>query len=750
MSVIEKDFSSYVIFSEETLLTALQKIGQNKAGFVFAVRESGVVEGVLTDGDFRRWIMKASQFDLSVPVSRVVNRDFRWLPDTSTPDQIRERFNERVEVIPLLDSSGRLTAIAFNRPHEMRIGEHVISDSAPCFVIAEIGNNHNGDFELAKRLVDEAVRAGADCAKFQLRDLSSLYANKGNANDAAEDLGSQYTLDLLSRFQLSNDDMLRIFDYCVSKKIQPLCTPWDEASLRILEKWGMPGFKVASADLTNHDFLRILARTGKPLICSTGMSTSREIAESVQLLNRESAQFVLLHCNSTYPAPFKDINLRHMHDLKEAHNCVVGYSGHERGVHVAVAAVAMGAKVIEKHFTLDRGMEGNDHKVSLLPDEFKEMVAGIRSVEEALGETGTERRLTQGELMNREVLAKSLVINCDLKSGDVITSEMIEVRSPGKGLAPYRKRDLVGRVARRNFKNGDFFFQSDLEEGGVALRPFKFRRPWGVPVRYHDLGKIMDLTNLDLVEFHFSYKDLDEDVSKHLSGTYPIDFVVHAPELFTGDHLLDLSSDDESYRRRSIEELQRVIDITVALKQYFPKTKRPPIIINAGGFTKSGFLPAAERQALYDRIADSLSYLKTDGVEIIPQTMPPFPWHFGGQQYHNLFMDPHEIKAFCDRHGMRVCFDISHSKLACNHFKWSFHEFVKMVGPYTAHLHVVDAKGVDGEGLQIGDGDLDFSALGEDLDRFAPEVSFIPEIWQGHKNNGEGFWVALDRLEKWF
>ena len=151
---------------------------------------------------------------------------------------------------------------------------------------------------------------------------------------------------------------------------------------------------------------------------------------------------------------------------------------------------------------------------------------------------------------------------------------------------------------------------------------------------------------------------------------------------------------------------------------------------------------------MYQLRVESLSALDSEGIEIIPQTMPPFPWHFGGQRYHNLFVDPEDIVEFCSQNKYRVCLDVSHSKLACNHHKLSFKEFIEQVGPYVAHLHIADAEGLDGEGLQIGEGDLDFPALAEDLTKTAPQATFIPEIWQGHKNEGEGFWLALERLEK--
>ncbi|MGK7886071.1 MAG: N-acetylneuraminate synthase family protein, partial [Crocosphaera sp.] len=691
--LIDRNLSKYIVFSEDSILNALKKISDNKSRIIFSVTESGVLEGVLTDGDLRRWLVEQNTIDLNQAVFQVSNKQFKYASFEEDPEKINGYFSEQIEFIPLLDDNDRLVAIARKRPDEIKIGDFIINNESPTFIIAEIGNNHNGSLDLAKKLIDEAIAAGANCAKFQLRSLKSLYHNAGNADDASEDLGSQYTLDLLSRFQLSDEEMLEAFDYCKQKGVLPLCTPWDLNSLNILENYGMVGYKVASADLTNHELLKALAKTGKPLICSTGMSTEAEISESVQLLQKLGAMYVLLHCNSTYPAPFKDVNLNYISRLKELGDCPVGYSGHERGINVAIAAVSQGAKVIEKHFTLDKSMEGNDHKVSLLPQEFKDMVEGIRQVEEALG-TSSERQLSQGELMNRETLAKSLIINCDLEPGEVITEAMIEVKSPGKGLQPNRQKELIGKTAKRSFKVGDFFFASDLEEAQITPKNYQFGRPWGLPVRYHDFTKLLIKSNPNLLEFHLSYKDLEQDIEQYFAHPYDLDYVVHSPELFAGDHVLDLCSSDEEYRQHSIQELQRVIDITRELKPYFKKASRPLIVTNIGGFTLDEALPINQRQKYYDLLLDSLSKLDQEGVEIIPQTMPPFPWHFGGQRYHNLFVDPQDIAEFCSQHNYRVCLDTSHSKLACNHHHLSFKEFIEQVGPYTAHLHIADAQGL--------------------------------------------------------
>lgn len=745
--LIDRSLTKYIVFAEESIINALKKISDNKSRIIFSVSESGVLEGVLTDGDFRRWLVSQDTINLNQPVSRITNKSFKFALYHEDHNKIQARFSEQIDFVPLVDDRHHLVAVARQKTGEIEIGSFVINSQSPTFIIAEVGINHNGSLDLAKRLIDQAVIANADCVKFQMRDMQSLYHNAGDANDVREDLGSQYTLDILSRFQLAPEEMFTAFDYCREQNILPLCTPWDLESLALLEQYGMHSYKVASADLTNHELLSALAKTGKPLICSTGMSSEAEIIETVTLLKRLGAIYILLHCNSTYPAPFKDVNLNYLERLKEIGDCPVGYSGHERGINVAIAAVVKGAKVIEKHLTFDKSLEGNDHKVSLLPEEFKAMVQGIRQIEQALG-TATERQPSQGELMNRETLAKSLVINCNLATGQEITAEMIEVKSPGRGLQPNRKAKLIGLKAKRPFKAGDFFFPSDLLKEQVQARNYQFRRPWGVPVRYHDFQAILSKSNPDFLEFHLSYKDMDQDIHQYFKHPYDLDLVVHSPDLFAGDHLLNLCALEEEYRQRSVTELQRVINVTRSLKPFFKKASRPLVVVSVGGFTKNAPLHPSERSKLYDLVAESLSKLDKKGVEIIPQTLPPFPWYFGGQLYLNLFVDSHDTTEFCRQHGYRLCLDISHSKLACNHYNLSFKEFIEKIGPHVAHLHIVDALGVDGEGLQIGEGEIDFPALAEDLDKVVPNASFIPEIWQGHKNKGEGFWIALERLEK--
>jgi len=626
---------------------------------------------------------------------------------------------------------------------KIKIG-NVMIGGPRVFVIAEIGNNHNGDVERALQMVDLAAEAGADCVKFQMRHLREVYRRR-SLEKSSEDLGTEYILDLLRRFELSEGEHRRVADYCAQRGILYLCTPWDPTSINVLEEFGVPAYKVASADLTNLPLLDHLSETGKPLILSTGMSRPEEVDVTVEFLNKRNVPFVLLHCNSTYPAPFHDINLKWMASLRKSH-ALIGYSGHERGIAVTLAAVALGACVVERHFTLDRGMEGPDHAASLEPAEFCRLVEGIREIEQALGDGG-KRRISQGEMINRENLGKSLVAARSLSKGTVLTAQDIKVCSPGQGLSPQKYDQLVGRELNRDMDEEDFFFDSDISDLIAAPRAYGFSRPWGVPVRYHDFAEYMARVEPDLVEFHLSYSDMDLDPADFLEGTYRCGFVVHAPEMFVGSHLMDLASPDSGYLENSLAETQRVIDITRSLKPYFPSTSRPLIVANVGGFTMDAPLPPEIIPQYYERLAKSLEQLDRDGVELIPQTMAPFPWHFGGQRYQNLFVKIEEIEYWCQRLGLRMCFDVSHSKLTCNHLGFDFYAFAERVGKYTAHIHMGDASGLNGEGLQVGEGEIDFARLGRIFADQCPHASFIPEIWQGHKNAGNGFWIAMERLE---
>ena len=626
----------------------------------------------------------------------------------------------------------------------MKIQNKIIDEKSSVFVIAEIGMNHNGIYENAIKLIDMANDAGANCVKFQMRDLKALYSEDA-LNLSSGDLSTQYTIGLLKKFELTHDQYKSLYQYSVEKNLIFLCTPWDLPSVEIIDEIGSPGFKIASADLTNIELINRVLTKKKPMILSTGMSTQEEIDITVSFLKDNNAEFALLHCNSTYPAPFKDINLNYL-DKLQTYDVPIGYSGHERGIAVSLAAVAKGAKIIEKHITLDRNMEGPDHSASLEFNGFKNLVQGIREIEISLG-VNSERKISQGELINRENLSKSIFTKVSINKGSVFSEEMFEIKSPGQGLSPQYLDKIIGLKALRNISKGKALFNSDLVAETKPKKIYDFNLKWGLPVRLHDINDLLNVTKPDFVEFHMSYNDLDEDITKFLGDAYSCGYLVHAPELFKDDHLLDLCTSDNEYRMRSIQHLQRVIDETRKLNKYFKQTIKPQIIVNCGGFKKDSFIKKEERAEYYTNLIDSLDRLDTKNVEILPQTLAPYPWHFGGQRYQNLFMDPQEILDFCKKTKSRVCHDISHSHLACNTFDWDHIEYTKILAPFAAHYHIADGLGTDGEGMQIGSGTVNFSKILEIINEYSSASSFIPEVWQGHKNNGEGFWVSLEKLE---
>ena len=624
-----------------------------------------------------------------------------------------------------------------------KIDNHVIGASR-VFVIAEIGNNHQGDIQMAKRLVDASIMAGADCVKFQLRNREALYRSRADGL-STEDLGAEYIQDLLKKVELTLDQHRDLRGYCREKKITYMCTPWDEPSVEALATMGAHAIKIASADLCNPYLIEKAASLGLPLILSTGMSFEHEIERAVKQLHKLAVPFALLHCNSTYPAPESDIQLPYINSLRELHP-VVGYSGHERGTAITIAAVALGSCIVERHITLDRDLEGPDHLASLEPEDFKRLVEDIRAVERALELKGPKRHVSQGELLNRENLAKSVVATRVINAGERFSNDCFRVASPGQGLPPYRIPELIGKTAQRKFLVGDFLYESDISGEDQKNRSYSFPIKWGIPVRYHDFADFARITAPDLFEFHLSYRDLSLNPTRFLHTTDCTRLVVHAPELFENSELLDLASNDEGYRKRSINNLQRVVDATLTIALFFPRADSLLIVANVGGFSADTPFPIEHRAELYARFYDSCSQISWGKTELIPQNMAPFPWHFGGQRHQNIFMLPDELEHQAKTHKFRLCLDLAHLQMTCNHFCLDFQHALKLLLPYVAHLHMSDAAGTNGEGVVMGTGDVRWPLVWPAICA-ARGVSFIPEVWQGHKDRGAGFWHALDLLD---
>ena len=324
------------------------------------------------------------------------------------------------------------------------------------YIIAEAGVNHNGSLELAKNLVDKAKEAGADCVKFQ-----TFIANKIVSKNAAkadyqkkqtESAESQH--EMLKKLELSFDDFIELNNYCKETGIEFLSTAFDFESIDFLNQLGMQVWKIPSGEITNLPYLIKIAKLNKKVILSTGMSTMREIEDAVNILKDHGAsELIILHCTTEYPTPYEDVNLNAMLAIKERFGYEVGYSDHTMGIEVPIAAVALGAKVIEKHFTLDRTMDGPDHKASLEPSELKTMVDAIRNIELSMG-TGIKEP-ADSEKKNIAIARKSIVANKSIKKGEILTEQNLTVKRPGDGISPMKWFEIIGTKAIRDFEEDE-------------------------------------------------------------------------------------------------------------------------------------------------------------------------------------------------------------------------------------------------------------------------------------------------------
>lgn len=331
------------------------------------------------------------------------------------------------------------------------------------FIIAEAGVNHNGSLDLALELVDAAKASGADAVKFQTfraELLATRSAHKA-AYQQRTTPGAESQFEMLRRLELDTAAHEKILEHCRRVGIKFLSSPFDEQSADLLESLDVPLFKVPSGEITNLPFLEHLARKGRPLIVSTGMSTLGEVEEAVHVVQTAGAiQLTLLHCVTEYPAPYDQINLKAMQTLKAAFGLPVGYSDHTRGIEIAVAATALGAEVIEKHFTLDRSLPGPDHAASLEPAELREMAASIRHVEAAMGDG--IKAPAPCELPNISVARKSVVASRSLAAGHRLAGGDLEIRRPGNGILPKLLPTLIGRTIRAGVNKGDLIMWDHL------------------------------------------------------------------------------------------------------------------------------------------------------------------------------------------------------------------------------------------------------------------------------------------------
>ena len=340
---------------------------------------------------------------------------------------------------------------------KIKIGNKWIGKGESCFIIAEAGVNHNGNVNLAREMIDVAKDAGTDAVKFQSFKAENVVTqNAEKAEYQKETIGieekeeeSQYTM--IKKLELAEEDFKELAEYAKKKDLLFLSSPFDKESVDLLDEINVPAFKVASGELTNFLLLQHIAKKGKPIILSTGMATLGEIEDTLKIIRNEGVgDIILLHCVSNYPAKIEDVNLKAMETLKYAFKLPTGFSDHTLGITVSIAAVALDACVIEKHFTLERNLPGPDHKASLEPDKLKKMVKAIRDVEKALG-SGIKKP-TKDEEETKKIVRRSIIAKANIPKGTIIAGDMLDVKRPGIGIEPKYLNLVIGRKAKEDIK----------------------------------------------------------------------------------------------------------------------------------------------------------------------------------------------------------------------------------------------------------------------------------------------------------
>lgn len=608
------------------------------------------------------------------------------------------------------------------------------------YVVAEIGKAANGDLGRAFELLRAVKQAGADAVRFHHFSLTESVHPSALAKDAERAWSFKLHLPFTDEKLFGAAEYERILERCAELGLDFIATPWDLPSLRLFRDLGVTRYRVNSLNAFNIPLVSEVLDAGKVHLATGGLVES-EVAKLAAKLRLREFDVVLLHAVIAYPAPRSVLNLRAL-EVMRGHHPHVGYSSNDLEDTSLLAAVGLGAEVIDKHVHLfDR--DADVHKASVPVEKFASLVTSVRAFEEVLGRESKQE--SRGEMANLDLLGKGLVLAADVPAGTPVTAEHVALQLPPRGVTTRHWYEIVGRPASHDLSAGEYLFSTDV--AGEAEQPADFSAmpgKRGCVVRLKDLDEMISGRDYDYVELHYAAGDLDKPDE---CPDYDLDLVVHMPEYASGV-LLDLVSYDEAVRRFSIEIINRVMDKTRAVRKHFLRsTEDVKFVLHPGAATFPDRLADAERQ--YDLFADSLGRLRQDGIEVLVENMTPHPWFLQDdwsikQGVSNSFLDPARMAEFLSSSGYRMCLDLCHAQLHCTATGTRLLDYMRIVKPHVAHIHFSDSTGVDGEGLQVGDGETDWHEVCE---TFADhQHGWTPEIWNGHHDHGAHFWEAHRRL----
>jgi N-acetylneuraminate synthase len=642
------------------------------------------------------------------------------------------------------------------------------------FVIAEIGINHNGSMSIAKDLIDKASRAKCDCIKFQIRNLDEIYKNFSKLKKNNVEQSTQYIFSELKKSFLTKKNYYNLLIYCKKKSLKTMVTPFDLDSVEFIKSNTniVDYVKIGSPDFDNLILLEKVISLNKRIFLSTGMNTDAEINSVIKFLNSKKIPYNLLHCSSSYPAFDAEINLNYIKKLKKKTIHEIGYSGHEKSFGPTMLSIFLGAKIIERHITISKKLKGPDHTSSLNYKEFKTMVADIRKAEfflksrnnlssfinkfnlkKNLIALGSQKKIiNQNVLSNKIILGKSLIYKNNFCKSHILKYDDFDFKSPAKGFSCLNINKFINKKLLKNVKQYDYVNSNDFpvknkktfqNKSNKFISNFFLNKKWGLVSRLGDFENYID-NKADLLEIHLTWRELVNFTN--FKKKYNKDLVIHAPEYFN-DQLVDFTTSDIKIRNNSFEMLDLVLNFAKNISNNFEisDSRGPRVIIHPGGHYENEKSFVNKKQK-YINLITNLKKFNLNYVRLLIENMPPYPWYFGGRFYNYIFTDPLEIKKFSKESSLNICYDVSHAQLYCNLNKMKLSEFTRHIKPYTSYLHIADAGGLEDEGLQIGEGNVDFLRLFKDFADM--DLGFIPEIWHGHLNSGYGFELALKNIKK--
>lgn len=597
-------------------------------------------------------------------------------------------------------------------------------------VIAEIGINHKGNIQNAKRLIKIAKDANCWGVKFQYRNINTFYKT-------TNEIGDEILIDEMKRVDLSIKELDELIDYSKLNSIKIGISFFRVSDIKnlskIIKKFDF--YKVPSAEATNVDLIDKLLKYKKPVMVSTGGHVLKDLKDSLSRYKKKN--LILFHCVANYPVKLGAQNLNFIKSLKKIGFPDVGYSSHDINYEVCLLAISLGIKWIERHLTLDSDGDGLDDSSSSEGSDFIKLNNFIRFYDDIFGQK--QRIPNQGEKLNMQNLGTGLYLKKNIKKNTTIKKSDYEIKAPRAGLSfgsfilKYSKKKLKVDLNKGNTIKAENF-ENIKRISTKKTHEFAIKNNIGIPVRLYDFNILSKLIPIKNYEFHLSYKEVFSDKLNHVTDfiNEADSFSIHLPDYLSGNRIVDPISENITTRNDSRKMISKVIEF---VKKIEDKTfKKVPLV---GSFSQTN---GRDKVDLLDDLFEYLKGNKLSKYEILPQWLPVYAWYFGGSVKIDLFNSYQDIQ-YLKRNNISICLDICHLVLSANYYKKKWNRWFDQLCPLSKHFHLADAEGIDSEGLQIGSGDIkDFSNI------ISKKGMKIIEVWQAHHNNGYGFTKALSIL----